>query len=89
MIQGETYGRSTKTVDKKLAESMSTLWEAEIIKNVMAFGRKPMNLHAALAEFLKEREGKKGHDGAAAHLPYYYELPDIASTCSPRKWFVE
>jgi integrase len=76
-INGETYSRTTRTADRKEAETMAVLWEAEIIKNVMLHGRKPVNLHEALDAFLKEREGTKGYNNAKVHLRWFYELPNV------------
>jgi hypothetical protein len=38
IVQGHTFARSTKTGDKKLAEQIAALWEAEAIKEVVLKG---------------------------------------------------
>lgn len=60
MVNGHLFARTTKTGDRKIAETLAALWEAEAIKEVMLSGNKPMYLHDVLDAFLKAREGKAG-----------------------------
>lgn len=77
-IEGETYSRTTGTADRKDAETMATLWEAEIIKAVRITGVKPVTTHKAIEAFLKMREGSKGYKSVEAQLRWYLEsLPDV------------
>jgi integrase len=77
MVQGHVFARSTKTGDKKTAETLAALWEAEAIKEVMLNGNKPVFLKEALDAFLKEREGTGGYHSARNHIKHFYAIPNL------------
>jgi integrase len=76
IVQGHTFARSTKTGDKKLAEQIAALWEAEAIKEVVLKGTKPVLLHAVIKAFLDARKGTGGHANAQVHLKHFLALPN-------------
>jgi hypothetical protein len=61
IVQGHTFARSTRTGDKKLAEQLAALWEAEAIREVVLEGTKPVLLHSVIKAFLDARKGTRGH----------------------------
>ncbi len=67
IIEGHPFARSTKTGDKRLAEQISALWEAEAIKEVVLKGTKA---------FLAARQGTGGYDNARKHLGLFLEMPN-------------
>lgn len=77
IIQGHTFARSTKTGDKKLAEQIAALWEAEAIKEVVLKGTKPVLLHSVIKAFLNARKGTGGHSNAQVHLRHFLALPNV------------
>ena len=77
IVQGHTFARSTKTGDKKLAEQISALWEAEAIKEVVLKGTKPVLLHSVIKAFLDARKGTGGHANAQVHLKHFLALPNV------------
>ncbi|TFY98488.1 tyrosine-type recombinase/integrase [Ramlibacter rhizophilus] len=77
VVQGHTFARSTKTGDKKLAEQIAALWEAEAIKDVILKGTKPVLLHSVIKAFLDARKGTAGHANAQVHLRHFLALPNI------------
>lgn len=77
IIQGHTFARSTKTGDKKLAEQIAALWEAEAIKEVVLKGTKPVLLHSVIKAFIDAREGTGGHPNAQVHLKHFLALPNV------------
>jgi integrase len=77
VVQGHTFARSTKTGDKKLAEQIAALWEAEAIKEVVLKGTKPVLLHSVIKAFLDARKGTGGHANAQVHLKHFLALPNI------------
>lgn len=76
-IQGHTFSKSTKTADKKAAEVLETLWEAEALKEILVKGTKPVNLHDVIAAFLAARKGTGGGPNAQVHLRHFLALPNI------------
>lgn len=77
IVQGHTFARSTKTGDKKLAEQIAALWEAEAIKEVVLKGTKPVQLHGVIKAFLDARAGTGGVANAKVHLKHFLVLPNI------------
>lgn len=77
VVQGHTFARSTKTGDKKLAEQIAALWEAEAIKEVVLKGTKPVLLHSVIKAFLDARKGTGGHANAHVHLKHFLALPNV------------
>lgn len=77
VVQGHTFARSTKTGDKKLAEQIAALWEAEAIKEVVLKGTKPVLLHSVIKAFLDARKGTGGHANAQVHLKHFLALPNV------------
>lgn len=77
VVQGHTFARSTKTADKKLAEQIAALWEAEAIKEVVLKGSKPVLLHSVIKAFLEARKGTGGHANAQVHLKHFLALPNV------------
>lgn len=76
MLEGHKFSASCKTADKKLAQQMAAVWEAEAITEVLLRGTKPMNLHAVLDAFLAARKDKVGGINARVHLRHFYEIAD-------------
>lgn len=76
-INGFPFARSTKTDDKKLAEQIAALWEAEAIKEVVLKGTKPVLLHGVIKAFLDARKGSGGHANAKVHLKHFLALPNV------------
>jgi integrase len=77
IVQGHTFARSTKTGDRKLAEQIASLWEAEAIKEVVLKGTKPVLLHSVIKAFLDARKGTGGHANAQVHLKHFLALPNV------------
>jgi integrase len=77
VVQGHTFARSTKTGDKKLAEQIAALWEAEAIKEIVLKGTKPVLLHSVVKAFLDARKGTGGHANARVHLKHFLALPNV------------
>jgi hypothetical protein len=77
VVQGHTFARSTKTGDKKLAEQIAALWEAEAIKEVVLKGTKPVQLYSVIKAFLDARKGTGGHANAQVHLKHFLALPNV------------
>jgi len=77
IINGHTFARSTKTGEKKLAEQIAALWEAEAIKEVVLKGTKPVLLHAVIKAFLDARAGTGGVANAKVHLKHFLALPNV------------
>jgi integrase len=76
IVHGHAFARSTKTGDKKLAEQIAALWEAEAIKEVVLKGTKPVLLHSVIKAFLDARKGTCGHANAQVHLKHFLALPN-------------
>lgn len=77
MIEGHSFSKSTKTADLKQAQNISTLWEAEAIRDILVRGTAPVNLHEVIAAFLREREGKGSYKNAKQQLGHFLKLPNI------------
>jgi acid phosphatase class B len=58
MVDGVMLNRSTKTADKKLAETLAKNWQHEAVQTVVFDGERPITLHEAIASFLEERKHK-------------------------------
>jgi hypothetical protein len=58
------FQRSTKTDDKKLAETMAKNWEHEAVQAVVYDGERPVTVHEAIKGFLAERENTGGYENA-------------------------
>lgn len=59
VVQGHRFAKSTKTGDKKLAEQIAALWEADAIKEVVLKGTKPVLLHSVYEPMAHEYWGKR------------------------------
>jgi hypothetical protein len=77
IVQGHTFARSTMTGDKKLAEQIAALWEADAIKEVVLKGTRPVLLHSVIKAFLDARKGAGGHASALVHLKHFLALPNV------------
>jgi hypothetical protein len=53
MVDGVKFNRSTKTDDKKLAETLARKWEHEAVKTVVYDGERPVTVHDATTMILK------------------------------------
>jgi hypothetical protein len=77
IVQGHTFARSTKTGDRRPAEQIAALWEAEAIKEIVLKGTKPVLLHAVIKAFLDARKGTGGHANAQVHIKHFLALPNV------------
>lgn len=68
MIDGVMFNRSTKTADKKLAETLTRKWEHEAVQSVVYDGERPINVHDAIKAFLEQRENTGGYGNACTHM---------------------
>lgn len=68
MVDGVMFNRSTKTDDKKLAETLARKWEHEAVQAVVYDGERPVSVHEAIKEFLSERENTGGYENACMHM---------------------
>ncbi len=75
-INGVAFGKSTKTGDKREAEKIAAIWEAEAVREVVLKGTKPVNLHAVIRSFLAARQGTGGHANAVVHTKHFLAIPD-------------
>lgn len=77
IVQGHAFARSTKSGDKKLAEQIAALWEADAINEVVLKGTKPVLLNLVIKAFLDARKGTGGHANAHVHLRHFLALPNV------------
>src|ERR1700710_2011448 len=78
MIDGQIFARSTKTSDKRLAEQMAARWDAEVLREIVLDGTKPVLAHAAIDAFLKSRlAASSGTSNARIHMKWWYQLPNV------------
>jgi integrase len=68
MVDGVMFNRSTKTDDKKLAETLARRWEHEAVQAVVYDGERPVTVHEAIKGFLAERENTGGYENACQHM---------------------
>ena len=62
-MSGRTYVRSSKTMDRKVAERMEVEWRARIHQGLVLGDKERITLPDAVAAFLKTREGTPNHRG--------------------------
>lgn len=78
MVDGHSFSKSTKTADKKVAEQMAVMWEADALKTVLIQGTKPVNLHAVIKAFTDARVNTPSHRNSIQHLRHFRDgLPNI------------
>jgi len=78
MIDGQIFARSTKTSDKRLAEQMAAKWDAEVLREIVVDGTKPVTVHAAIDAFLKSKVAESGGtSNAKVHMKWWYKLPNV------------
>jgi hypothetical protein len=68
MVDGVMFNRSTKTDNKKLAETLARKWEHEAVQAVVYDGERPVTVHEAIKGFLEERENTGGYGNACLHM---------------------
>lgn len=71
MVDGVLFNRSTKTEDKKLAETMAKKWEHEAVKTVVYDGERPVTLYEAIDSFLSERKHMPSYTSASQHMQHW------------------
>jgi len=77
MVDGVMFNRSTKTEDKKLAETLAKKWEHEAVKTVVYDGERPVTLYEAIDSFLEHRKHMKSYVSARQHMQHWKNaLPD-------------
>lgn len=78
MVKGVMFNRSTKTADKKLAETIARKWEHEAVQSVVYEGERPVSVHEAIKEFLAARENTGGYANACQHMKRWEKaIPNI------------
>lgn len=76
-INGVPFGKSTKTGDKREAERIAAIWEAEAVREIVLQGTKPVTLHSVIKALLDVRAGTGSHANAEVHLRHFLKLPNI------------
>lgn len=78
MVDGVMFNRSTKTDDKKLAETLARKWEHEAVQAVVYDGERPVTVHEAIKGFLDERKNTGGYENACTHMKRWKaEIPNV------------
>jgi len=78
MVDGVMFNRSTKTADKKLAETLAKKWEHEAVQTVVYEGERPVTLYEAIDSFLEVRKHKASFVSARQHLQHWKDaLPNV------------
>jgi hypothetical protein len=54
-IKGHPFGKSTGTSDRKEAEVIATIWEADALREIVLQRTRPVTLHAVIKAFLDAR----------------------------------
>jgi integrase len=77
MVDGVLFNRSTKTDDKKLAETLARKWEHEAVKTVVYDGERPVTLYEAIDSFLAQRKHMPSYGSARQHMQHWMKaLPN-------------
>jgi len=71
MVDGIMFNRSTKTDDKKLAETLARKWEHEAVQTVVYDGERPVTLYEAIDSFLGERKHLPSFTSAKQHMQHW------------------
>jgi integrase len=71
MVDGVAFNRSTKTDDRKLAETLARKWEHEAVKTVVYDGERPVTLYEAIDSFLGQRKHLPSYGSACQHMQHW------------------
>lgn len=71
MVDGVMFNRSTKTDDKKLAETLAKKWEHEAVQTVVYDGERPVTLYEAIDSFLEARKHLASYTSAKQHMQHW------------------
>lgn len=73
-VNGVMIAKSTKTSNRRVAEQLEAKWISEVHSEVVVANRRPITVEKAIAAYLNNQRGNKGHESAQIKFRLWSEL---------------